>query len=115
MADRKEFKQEAINLLEELGYGVTCLWHISDVKETYPYLSDDECLKVLEEVLSHEGLTEEHFRVMDEVVNDLFSVEKTDEGLDIPYQMYEDEIVRMKMEGESKEDIQKKQQEKDGK
>ena len=110
MTDRQQFKEEAIKLLEELGYGVTCLWHINDVKHSHPYLSDDECLKVLEEVLSHDGLTEEHYRVMDEVVNDLFSVEKTDEGLDIPYQMYEDEIVRMKLEGASKEEIQKKQQ-----
>ena len=77
----------------------------------YPYLSDDECQKVLEEVLSHEGLTEEHFSIMDIVVNDLFSDEKTDEGLDISYQMYEDEIVRMKMEGKPKDEIQKKQQE----
>ena len=48
---------------------------------------------------------------MDIVVNDLFSDEKTDEGLDISYQMYEDEIVRMKMEGKPKDEIQKKQQE----
>ena len=65
----------------------------------------------MEEVLSHEGLTEEHFSIMAIVVNDLFSDEKTDEGLDISYQMYEDEIVRMKMEGKPKDEIQKKQQE----
>ena len=75
------------------------------------FVSTTECQKVLEEVLSHEGLTEEHFNIMDIVVNDLFSDEKTDTGLDIPYQMYEDEIVRMKMEGKPKDEIQKKQQE----
>jgi len=43
----------------------------------------------------------------------MYSDEKTDAGLDIPYQMYEDEIVRMKMEGATKEEIQKRQQDED--
>ena len=70
MANENKAIEEAKNVLTECGYAVTCLWHIRDVKTMYPYLSDDECQKVLEEVLSHEGLTEEHFNIMDIVVND---------------------------------------------
>ena len=77
-AHSSEVIEEAKKVLESCGYATSCLWHIRDVKAVYPFLSDDECHQVLEDVLSDEGLTEEHFRLIDDVVDDLF---KEGEGM----------------------------------
>ena len=102
--------QTAMKVLEECGYATRNLWHIDDVTQSHPTLTKDECLEVLDHTLSNEQLTEETYRVMDDSVAWMFNPEKDDEGLDIPVDMYPDEILRMKMEGASKKDIQKKQQ-----
>jgi len=108
----QEVIQTAMKVLEECGYATRNLWHIDDVTQSHPHLNltKDECLEVLDHTLSNEQLTEETYRVMDDSVAWMFNPEKDDEGLDIPVDMYPDEILRMKMEGASKKDIQKKQQ-----
>ncbi len=107
---KAEAIQTAMKVLEECGYATRTLWHIDDVQQNHPTLTKDECLEILDQTLSNDQLTEETYRVMDDVVAWMFNPEKDDEGLDIPVHMYPNEIVRMKLEGARKDEIQKKPQ-----
>lgn len=109
----RAIRDEAIKLLEKMGYASMGLWQVEDVQREHKFVSDDEAMQILEDVLCSDYITEQVFQQIDIAVNDMYSNEVTDEGLDIPHQMYKDEIVRMKMEGASKEEIQKRQQDED--
>ncbi|MHA1288772.1 MAG: hypothetical protein ACTSPB_15365 [Candidatus Thorarchaeota archaeon] len=110
---QRAIRDEAIKLLEEMGYASMGMWQVEDVQREHKFVSDDEAMQILEDVLCSDYITEMVFQQIDIAVKEMYSDEKTDAGLDIPYQMYEDEIVRMKMEGATKEEIQKRQQDED--
>lgn len=113
--EQEVYVNEAMNLLEDVGYAVQGLWHISDVAQKHVEITHDEAILILNEALSSERVMEEIHTEINKIVESTFGKEATDEGLDIHHTMYEDEIVRMKLEKADKTAIQKKQQEKNDK
>lgn len=65
-----EVKNTCVEILEEMGYCVNTLWHIEDVKQNYPNLSDEDARKVLEDSLSNGRIINEVFETIDIIVED---------------------------------------------
>lgn len=95
--EQETYVNEAMNLLEDVGYYVQNLWHISDIAEKHIGLSQDEALGILNEALTSDRIMEEINIEIDNLIESIHEVP--------------DEIVRMKMQNADKKSIQKKQQE----
>jgi hypothetical protein len=61
-----------MNLLEDVGYYIQNLWHVSDVQKNLSVLSDDEALGVLDEVLTSDEIFESIYDKMHRVIEEQF-------------------------------------------
>ena len=93
------YVNEAMNLLEDVGYYIQNLWHVSDIAEKHSGLSQDEALGILNDALTSARIIEEINIEIDNLIDGFHT-----------YVEYPDEIVRMKMQNADKKSIQKKQQ-----
>ena len=70
--DKETYVNEAMNMLEDVGYYIQNLWHVSDVQKNLSVLSDDEALGVLDEVLTSDEIFESIYDKMNRVIEEQF-------------------------------------------
>ncbi len=57
-------KEQAMQFLQDQGYYVGNLWHISDVQNKFE-CTDEEALDILNDVHQHDGIVERIFEAID--------------------------------------------------
>lgn len=60
--------EKAKNILKDNGYYCDNLWHVDDVKQTYPTYSNEDALEVLDDVMTSDYITETIYSFIDKKI-----------------------------------------------
>ena len=60
--------EKAKNILKDNGYYCDNLWHVDDVKQTYPKYNSKDALEVLDDVMTSDYITETIYSFIDKKI-----------------------------------------------